>query len=122
VRFGARDYDRETGRWTAKDPIRFAGTDTNLYGYVLNDPINFIDPLGKSPLVIVAAVVTGTVIGGIVYIAVDSVRKLAGDYREKVSDAMSQVGGDDHEKAMQDLMDAHRLVLKEYRKRVAIEV
>ncbi len=25
VRFGCRDYDPETGRWTAKDPIRFAG-------------------------------------------------------------------------------------------------
>ncbi|MBK6515855.1 MAG: RHS repeat-associated core domain-containing protein [Polyangiaceae bacterium] len=23
VRFGARDYDANTGRWTAKDPIRF---------------------------------------------------------------------------------------------------
>jgi RHS repeat-associated protein len=23
VRFGVRDYDSETGRWTAKDPIRF---------------------------------------------------------------------------------------------------
>ena len=40
VRFGARDYDPETGRWTAKDPIRFEGNDTNLYGYVLNDLIN----------------------------------------------------------------------------------
>ncbi len=46
VRFGARDYDPATGRWTAKDPILFAGGDTNLYGYVLNDPINFIDPEG----------------------------------------------------------------------------
>jgi RHS repeat-associated protein len=46
VRFGARDYDAETGRWTAKDPILFAGGDTNLYGYVLGDPVNFIDPLG----------------------------------------------------------------------------
>ncbi|MGH8467797.1 MAG: RHS repeat domain-containing protein [Gammaproteobacteria bacterium] len=46
VRFGARDYDPETGRWTAKDPIRFSGGDTNLYGYVLNDPLNFVDPLG----------------------------------------------------------------------------
>jgi len=46
TRFGARDYDVWTGRWTAKDPIRFAGGDTNFYGYVLNDPINFVDPDG----------------------------------------------------------------------------
>jgi RHS repeat-associated protein len=46
VRFGARDYEAETGRWTSKDPIRFAGGDTNLYGYVGGDPINMRDPQG----------------------------------------------------------------------------
>jgi len=46
VRFGARDYDPETGRWTSKDPILFDGGDTNLYGYVANDPINGFDPTG----------------------------------------------------------------------------
>jgi RHS repeat-associated protein len=46
VRFGYRDYDPDIGRWTAKDPIFFAGGDTDLYGYVLNNPINFIDQLG----------------------------------------------------------------------------
>ena len=46
VRFGYRDYDPHTGRWTARDPIGFAGGDSNLYGYVHGDPINFIDPLG----------------------------------------------------------------------------
>jgi RHS repeat-associated protein len=46
VRFGARDYDPETGRFTAKDPILFAGGSTNLYGYVLNDPVNLTDPSG----------------------------------------------------------------------------
>ena len=46
VRFGARDYDAESGRWTARDPIGFAGGDTNLYGYVFSDPVNFIDPNG----------------------------------------------------------------------------
>jgi RHS repeat-associated protein len=46
VRFGARDYDPTTGRWTAKDPIRFAGGDTNLYAYVANDPVNLMDPNG----------------------------------------------------------------------------
>jgi RHS repeat-associated protein len=46
VRFGARDYDPETGRWTVKDPVGFRAGDTNLYGYVLNDPVNFTDPQG----------------------------------------------------------------------------
>jgi RHS repeat-associated protein len=45
-RFGVRDYDAQTGRFTAKDPIRFAGGQANLYGYVLNDPVNRKDPFG----------------------------------------------------------------------------
>ena len=46
TRFGARDYDPETGRWTAKDPILFDGGDTNLYVYVGSDPANYNDLLG----------------------------------------------------------------------------
>ena len=46
VHFGYREYDPFTGKWTAKDPIGFDGGDANLYGYVLNDPVNFIDPEG----------------------------------------------------------------------------
>jgi len=46
VRFGFRDYDPDTGRWTAKDPILFAGGDTDFYGYCLGDPINWVDPFG----------------------------------------------------------------------------
>ena len=46
VRFGYRDYDPDIGRWTAKDPILFAGGDTDLFGYCLNDPVNLIDPDG----------------------------------------------------------------------------
>jgi len=50
VRFGARDYDPLTGKWTAKDPIRFKGGDTNLFGYVGNNPINEFDPGGLMEL------------------------------------------------------------------------
>jgi len=46
VRFGYRDYDPDTGRWTAKDPIFFRGGDTDFYGYCLNNPINLIDSNG----------------------------------------------------------------------------
>jgi RHS repeat-associated protein len=46
VRFGYRDYDPDVGRWTAKDPVFFAGGDTDLYGYVLNDPVNLVDKDG----------------------------------------------------------------------------
>ena len=49
TRFGARDYDPTTGRWTTKDPILFKGGDTNLYSYVFANPVNFIDPSGLAP-------------------------------------------------------------------------
>ncbi len=48
VRFGARDYDPHTGRWTAKDPIGFGGGDTSLYNYCFGDPVNAVDPSGLS--------------------------------------------------------------------------
>lgn len=46
VRFGARDYDAGTGRWTIKDPIRFGGAEMNLYTYLAGDPVNGLDPSG----------------------------------------------------------------------------
>ncbi|MEZ0392835.1 MAG: RHS repeat-associated core domain-containing protein, partial [Pseudobdellovibrionaceae bacterium] len=64
VRFGARDYDPETGRWTSKDPILFNGGQTNLYGYTFNDPINFIDPSGKFGLAGVASGFVSGMVGG----------------------------------------------------------
>jgi RHS repeat-associated protein len=45
VRFGARDYDSEIGRWTAKDPIGFGGGH-NFYAYALSSPLRFKDPYG----------------------------------------------------------------------------
>ena len=52
VRFGYRDYDPYTGRWTAKDPIFFKGGQGNLYVYVQNNPINRIDPFGLEQVIV----------------------------------------------------------------------
>jgi uncharacterized protein RhaS with RHS repeats len=59
MRFGYRDYDPETGRWTAKDPAGFGGLDTNLYGYVYNDPVNLIDPVGLGALDVIIGIAAG---------------------------------------------------------------
>jgi len=48
TRFGARDYEASTGRWTSKDGIRFGGGSTGLYEYVGNDPVNARDFSGFS--------------------------------------------------------------------------
>jgi RHS repeat-associated protein len=83
VRFGARDYDAETGRWTAKDPDGFAAGDTNLFGYVLGDPVNFNDYDGRKWQIAVGISGTvglgkywpggaGTFIGGGMSLAIDS--------------------------------------------------
>ena len=42
-----RWYDPKIGRFISEDPIGFAGGDINLYGYVGNNPLSFVDPLGN---------------------------------------------------------------------------
>ncbi len=43
--FGRRYYDPEIGRWTGPDPIWFVDG-TNLYAYVQNCPLTYVDPNG----------------------------------------------------------------------------
>jgi RHS repeat-associated protein len=60
VRFGARDYDPEVGRWTARDPLLFDGGQANLFVYVGNDPVNSFDPSGNKTCRAEEAVTFGT--------------------------------------------------------------
>ncbi len=46
VHFGYREYDPAIGRFITPDPIGLAGGDVDVYGYCLDDPINFIDRTG----------------------------------------------------------------------------
>jgi RHS repeat-associated protein len=61
TRFGARDYEARTGRWTAKDPIGFAGGSSNLYAYAIEDPVNMHDPTGHQGI---PGAIVGLVAGG----------------------------------------------------------
>ncbi|MEZ7198440.1 RHS repeat domain-containing protein [Pseudodesulfovibrio karagichevae] len=85
VRFGWRDYDVRTGRWTAPDPIGDKGGDPDWYGYCLDDPVNKTDPLGLFvPLLIGLAGATGiagigTTLAGL---AADGLGALAGKNKE----------------------------------------
>lgn len=44
--YRARHYDPHVGRFVQMDPIGLAAGDANLYRYVQNSPLNFVDPLG----------------------------------------------------------------------------
>lgn len=46
VRFGFRDYEPATGRWTVLDPVLFDGNARNLYEYAGSNPIQLRDPSG----------------------------------------------------------------------------
>ena len=46
--FRNRDYSPVLGRWSKNDPINFSGHDNNLYNYVANNPIGYVDGLGLS--------------------------------------------------------------------------
>jgi RHS repeat-associated protein len=44
--YRARFYDPGLGRFISRDPIGLSGGDVNFYAYVVNNPINNIDPSG----------------------------------------------------------------------------
>nr|WP_089275328.1 RHS repeat-associated core domain-containing protein [Humidesulfovibrio mexicanus] len=46
TRFGWRDYDADTGRFTALDPMGAKGGDSDWYGYCVDDPVNRVDAWG----------------------------------------------------------------------------
>jgi len=44
--FGRRYYSSSDGRWTSPDPLGFRAGDTNVFRYIENSPLDFVDPLG----------------------------------------------------------------------------
>src|SRR5437870_2546683 len=46
--YRARYYDQTMGRFLSEDPLEFAGDGPNFYAYTLNNPVNYVDPMGTS--------------------------------------------------------------------------
>jgi len=61
--YRARYYDPSSGRFLSEDPIAFQGG-ANFYTYVLNRPLNYVDPEGNIPLPLITAGI-GALAGGI---------------------------------------------------------
>ncbi|MDD5200723.1 MAG: RHS repeat-associated core domain-containing protein [Terrimicrobiaceae bacterium] len=84
--FTGRDYDVETGlyhyrsrayspkigRFLQPDTIDFNGGDLNIYSYVANNPVHWIDPLGLSPQSQANAMAAGAATGFILSLPVDA--------------------------------------------------
>ena len=79
ARFPWRDYDADTGRFTALDPLREKGGDTDWYGYCVDDPVNRVDVLGLFSWNDVKSAVDPTTIGNIISNGATAVTKLVAD-------------------------------------------
>ena len=55
-----RWYDAEVGRWVSEEPIGFRENDTNLYCYIQNNTMGYVDYLGRFAET-AAAISVGTV-------------------------------------------------------------
>jgi RHS repeat-associated protein len=91
VHFGAREYDPEVGRWISKDPIGFNGGDTNLYGFVVQDPVNQVDSSGTGPVVggLVCAALEAVDGAYNLYSASVQINALTEEYQKKIAEAIS---------------------------------
>jgi len=73
---GFRDLDPDTGRFLQEDPIGFEGGQINLYVYVADSPMNFVDPTGAGIFGGIGGVlggILGGAAGGIVGVGVGGI-------------------------------------------------
>jgi len=58
--YRARYYHPALQRFISEDPLEFGAHGSNLYGYVLNAPMTFVDPLGTDIYIALYEAVGGT--------------------------------------------------------------
>ncbi len=77
VRLGSRDLSSGVARWSSDDPIGFSGLGANAYSYCANDPVNFVDPDGRSWRSAARSFVEGAAVGTLAVVAVAGVAVVA---------------------------------------------
>jgi RHS repeat-associated protein len=112
VRFGARDYDPEIGRWVAKDAIGFAGHSLNFYLRAGSDPTNRIDVSGFWSPEAHDTMIQNAFEGHIGQSQIDAIKQFGRDF-----DASTQSPSESHKHAMRgsdESIDQSRAKIEEF--------
>jgi len=68
--YRTRYYDPNVGRFLSEDSIGFESGDFNFYRYVLNNPINYVDPYGNKGFLSAVWSGTKTIVTGVVVVGI----------------------------------------------------
>ena len=91
--YRARYYDPENGRFLSGDPLGFGGGDLNLYRYVLNNPLNLVDPDGEFVVIPVYVVATVVVVTAVTIVAITGGGNPITDFFNAINKALSDSEG-----------------------------
>lgn len=100
--YRARYLDPLTGKFLSKDSLSFAGGDVNLYGYVQNNPVNYIDPSGNFAQAIPAFCAANPGVCGAAALAAAAALNNIFNPPKSVPNCKDSADNDDNESACKD--------------------